>query len=99
MAQAKKKTATKTAKKTTARGSQCRKKSCSRTAKQKSISKEESAAFTNVTKNQNKLNCGGYLFKGFEIRDLDSSDIQYMNDDVFVMPGPPGSRGGPCGTE
>ena len=41
MAQAKKKTATKTAKKTTARGSQCRKKSCSRTAKRKEISNQE----------------------------------------------------------
>ena len=51
------------------------------------ISTATSAAFTNVTKNQNELYCGGYLFKGFEIRDLDSTDVQYMNDDVFVMPG------------
>ena len=51
------------------------------------ISTEINPAFTNVTKNQSKLYCGGYLFKGFEVRDLDNSDIKYMNNDVFVMPG------------
>ena len=41
MAQAKRKTATKTAKKTTARKTQCRKKTCTRTAKSKGISNQE----------------------------------------------------------
>lgn len=41
MAQAKRKTATKTAKKTTARKTQCRKKTCSRTAKRNEITSQE----------------------------------------------------------
>ena len=41
MAQAKKKTATKTAKKTTARSCQAHKKSCTRTKKQQGISQSE----------------------------------------------------------
>lgn len=41
MAQAKRKTATKTAKKTTAKKTQCRKKTCCRTAKKQGITNQE----------------------------------------------------------
>lgn len=41
MAQAKRKTATKTAKKATAKRTQCRKQSCTRTAKSKGVTQQE----------------------------------------------------------
>ena len=42
--------------------------------------------YQNVTKKTDELSCDGYLFKGWEIDEEDSKDIQMVNDDIFVMP-------------
>ena len=47
------------------------------------IASEEHYVYQKVTKNQSKLVCDGYVFQGFhELED----DLNYINDDVFVMP-------------
>ena len=38
--------------------------------------------FSNVTKRSDELSCNGYLFKGYEI----DGDVNYINDEVFIMP-------------
>lgn len=51
-----------------------------------SIPTENHFVYENVTKKQAELHCDGYIFKGWEILDNNSSDITRVNDDVFVMP-------------
>ena len=50
------------------------------------IDPETHFIYQNVTKKTDELSCDGYLFKGWEIDEEDSKDIQMVNDDIFVMP-------------
>lgn len=50
------------------------------------IDPETHFVYQNVTKKTDELSCDGYLFKGWEIDEEDSKDIQMVNDDIFVMP-------------
>lgn len=50
------------------------------------IDSETHFVYQNVTKKTDELVCDGYLFKGWEIDEEDSKDIQLVNDDIFVMP-------------
>lgn len=50
------------------------------------IDSETHFVYQNVTKKTDELSCDGYLFKGWEIDEKDSEDIQMVNDDIFVMP-------------
>lgn len=50
------------------------------------IDPETHFVYQNVTKKTDELSCDGYLFKGWEIDEEDSKDIQLVNDDIFVMP-------------
>lgn len=50
------------------------------------IDPETHFVYQNVTKKTDELSCNGYLFKGWEIDEEDSKDIQMVNDDIFVMP-------------
>ena len=43
---------------------------------------ESHKAYSNVTKRSDELSCNGYLFKGYEI----DGDVNYINDEVFIMP-------------
>ncbi|MBR1937047.1 MAG: VWA domain-containing protein [Bacilli bacterium] len=43
---------------------------------------ENYKAYSNVTKKSDELSCNGYLFKGYEV----DEDVNYINDQVFVMP-------------
>ena len=45
---------------------------------------EEYYVFDTVTKRSEDLSCEGYVFKGYEFREI---DIKSINDDMFVMPG------------
>lgn len=48
----------------------------------KSISDEMHFAFETVEKRRDELLCPGYIFKGWEVEE----DINYINDDTFIMP-------------
>ena len=50
------------------------------------VASENHFVFSNVTKKTDKLNCDGYLFKGWQIDKNDDRDIKKINDGVFMMP-------------
>lgn len=45
---------------------------------------ESHYVFDTVTKKEEDLSCDGYVFKGYEYKEI---DIKSINDDMFVMPG------------
>lgn len=50
------------------------------------IPQESYSPYQNVTIKQDKLECYGYIFKGWQIDREDLKDISRVNNDVFIMP-------------
>ena len=42
--------------------------------------------YQTVEKKDDELTCSGYLFKGWEIAEIDDEDITHLNSDYFMMP-------------
>ena len=45
---------------------------------------ESHAIYENVAKKDEELECDGYIFKGFSIVE---NDVNFINDDLYIMPG------------